>query len=180
MARYTFTCEHFEYNNFTGDELDVASKHTTEFRADDLSTMLENFEMFLRGAGFHFDGVIDVVKPDDIFEQDLDAIDDLVKEQQSKKVMEHIVADLMKNNQKESEYSINLDNMNNTFVSGSSDWNVGAAMPTLAIDDIIKMEDITIDFSDLSGKCEVCSLPKNVMSVHKCYDDNCPLYAAKN
>ena len=65
MARYTFTCEHFDYNNFTGEELDVASKHTTEFRADDLTTMLENFELFLRGAGFVFDGVIDVVKPED-------------------------------------------------------------------------------------------------------------------
>jgi hypothetical protein len=69
MARYTFTCEHFDYNNFTGDELDnVASKHTTEFRADDLTTMLENFELFLRGAGFVFDGVIDVVNPDAEFD----------------------------------------------------------------------------------------------------------------
>ena len=65
MARYTFTCEHFDYNDFTGDEQNVASKHTTEFRADTLETMLENFELFLRGSGFVFDGVIDVVKPED-------------------------------------------------------------------------------------------------------------------
>jgi hypothetical protein len=61
MARYTFTCEHFDYNDFNGDEQNVAAKHTTEFRADTLETMLENFEMFLRGAGFQFDGVIDVI-----------------------------------------------------------------------------------------------------------------------
>jgi hypothetical protein len=70
MARYTFTCEHFDYDMFRGEENGVTSKHTTEFRADDLNTMLENFELFLRGAGFHFDGVIDVVNPDandDIF-----------------------------------------------------------------------------------------------------------------
>ena len=65
MARYTFTCEHFDYDMFRGEENGVASKHTTEFRADDLTTMLENFELFLRGAGFHFDGVIDVVKPEE-------------------------------------------------------------------------------------------------------------------
>ena len=65
MARYTFTCEHFDYNDFNGDEQNVASKHTTEFRADTLETMLENFELFLRGSGFVFDGVIDVVKPED-------------------------------------------------------------------------------------------------------------------
>ena len=46
MARYTFTCEHFDYNDFTGDEQNVAAKHTTEFRADTLETMLENFELF--------------------------------------------------------------------------------------------------------------------------------------
>ena len=69
MARYTFICEHLEYDMFRGEENSVASKHTTEFNADDLTTMLENFESFLRGAGFVFDGVIDVVidvvKPED-------------------------------------------------------------------------------------------------------------------
>ena len=90
MARYTFTCEHFDYNNFTGNEMDVASKHTTEFRADDLTTMLENFESFLRGAGFHFDGVIDVVKPEE--EQNWDDEDDY---EPDVRVMEHLVNDLL-------------------------------------------------------------------------------------
>jgi len=91
MARYTFTCEHFDYNNFTGDEMGVASKHTTEFHADDLTTMLENFESFLRGAGFHFDGVIDVVKPEE--EQNWDDEDDY---EPDVRVMEHLVADLLR------------------------------------------------------------------------------------
>ena len=65
MARYTFTCEHLDYDMFRGEENGVASKHTTQFRADTLETMLENFELFLRGSGFVFDGVIDVVKPED-------------------------------------------------------------------------------------------------------------------
>jgi len=65
MTCYTFTCEHFNYNNFTGDEKDVSSKHTVEFRADDLTTILEQFEMFLRGSGFHFDGQLDIVKQDE-------------------------------------------------------------------------------------------------------------------
>ena len=87
MARYTFTCEHFDYSNFTGEELDiVASKHTTEFRADDLTTMLENFELFLRGSGFHFDGVLDVVKPD---EEEIDF------EIEDPHIMSHLVNDIM-------------------------------------------------------------------------------------
>ena len=68
MARYTFTCEHFDYNNWTGNEEGIASKHTTEFRADDLTTMLENFEMFLRGAGFHFNGRLDIVEEEEFSE----------------------------------------------------------------------------------------------------------------
>jgi hypothetical protein len=71
--------------------MDVASKHTTEFRADDLTTMLENFELFLRGAGFHFDGVIDVVKPEE--EQNWDDEDDY---EPDVRVMEHLVADLLR------------------------------------------------------------------------------------
>ena len=128
MARYTFTCEHFDYNNFTGDELDVASKHTTEFRADDLTTMLENFEMFLRGAGFQFDGTIDVVNPDAEFD---DTDDESVADS---KVMEHIVADLLRQQ----------------------------------------------EIQELQGKCEVCGLDKQVMAVHKCFDNNCPIYTPKN
>lgn len=93
MARYTFTCEHFDYNDFNGDEQNVASKHTTQFRADELTTMLENFELFLRGSGFVFNGVIDVVKPEsDNFENE---------EEPNTRVMDHIVADLLQ--QKETE-----------------------------------------------------------------------------
>ena len=61
MARYTFKCEHFDYNNFTGKEEGVSSTHTLEFRADSLTAMLEQYEMFLRGAGFYFDGNLDIV-----------------------------------------------------------------------------------------------------------------------
>jgi len=99
MARYTFTCEHFDYNNFTGNEMDVASKHTTEFRADDLTTMLENFESFLRGAGFHFDGVIDVVKPEE--EQNWDDEYGEDDYEPDVRVMEHLVADLLRQQENE-------------------------------------------------------------------------------
>ena len=191
MARYTFTCEHFNYNDFNGDEQNVASKHTTQFRADTLETMLENFEMFLRGAGFQFDGVIDVVPMEDgnDCEEDLRAIDDFVAEQRSEKVMNHIVKDLMDNPFKPED---ELDNMNKSFVAGASDWDTGAAMSTFRIDDTIDLSGITISSLNtdpvlseqysfnFSDKCEVCSLPKSVMSIHKCYDDNCPLYAVKN
>ena len=89
MARYTFTCEHFDYDMFRGEENGVASKHTTEFRADNLTTMLENFDLFLRGSGFVFDGVIDVVNPD-AEEIDNDEDDEPVNYAWSKIVERHM------------------------------------------------------------------------------------------
>ena len=159
MARYTFTCEHFDYNDFTGDEQNVASKHTTEFRADTLETMLENFEMFLRGAGFQFDGVIDIVPMEDgnDCEEDLRAIDDFVAERRSEKVMNHIVKDLMNNPFKTED---ELDNMNKDFVAGAS-LNTASVFS----------EQGSFDFSE---NCQLCKLPINVMKLHQCFDSNCP------
>jgi hypothetical protein len=65
MSRYTFKCEHFDYQNLWDKNEKVASTMNQEFRADDLSTVLENFEMFLRGAGFYFEGHLDIVNEDD-------------------------------------------------------------------------------------------------------------------
>jgi len=53
MLRYIFTCEHNEEKDF--------SKHSIEFRADTLTAVLEQFDMFLRGNGFRYDGVVDIV-----------------------------------------------------------------------------------------------------------------------
>lgn len=56
MSKYTFICEH--------DEFGSNSTHTTEFRADTLNEILENFELFLRGAGFVTEGQLDFVRDD--------------------------------------------------------------------------------------------------------------------
>jgi hypothetical protein len=92
MARYTFTCEHFDYGSYEGLASEkVVSRHTIEFRAADLTTMLENFELFLRGSGFHFNGVIDVVDPGE--EQTWSDEEDYDPDV---RVMEHLVADLLR------------------------------------------------------------------------------------
>ena len=61
MSRYTFKCENFDYSNPFNPNERIASTMTQEFRADDLTTVLENFEMFLRGSGFYFEGRLDIV-----------------------------------------------------------------------------------------------------------------------
>jgi len=49
MSKFTLICDH-------GNE-----KTTVEFEKDFLPEVLENIEMFLRGAGYHFDGTLDFV-----------------------------------------------------------------------------------------------------------------------
>ena len=52
-------------------QIDNISGHcaetTVEFSADSLPDILEHFEMFLRGSGFHFSGTLDFV-PDEEYE----------------------------------------------------------------------------------------------------------------
>ena len=58
MSKYTFT------SNFVPDGLDrsnSAVKITHEFEADTIEEVCSQFEDFLRGAGFHFDGHLDIV-----------------------------------------------------------------------------------------------------------------------
>ena len=90
MARYTFICEHTDIF----DEDRVTSKLTSEFRADDFNSVLEEVEMFLKGSGFHFDGVLDVVKPE---EESIwtDEEIEMFSEPFETNVMPHLVNDLL-------------------------------------------------------------------------------------
>jgi len=59
MAKYTFTCQH---TDLYGKNID---KVVYEKDADTLTSVLEAFEYFLKGSGFVFDGVVDIVRPDE-------------------------------------------------------------------------------------------------------------------
>lgn len=57
----------------------ISSKRKIEFTADSLSHVLEQFEMFLRGCGYVFEGQIDIVNdfsenPESVDEDDLDDV----------------------------------------------------------------------------------------------------------
>jgi hypothetical protein len=58
MPKFTFICDH---NN----ELGSGPVVTFETEQVYLPSVLEDFELFLRGAGFIFDGNIDIVGGDD-------------------------------------------------------------------------------------------------------------------
>jgi hypothetical protein len=52
MSKFTFVCEE-EPMPFASS---VVTKRTVEVRADSLDDILTEFENFLRGCGFHFEG----------------------------------------------------------------------------------------------------------------------------
>ena len=176
MARFTFTCEHFDYDVFNGDELGVAVKNTTEFRADELETILESFESFLRGAGYVFDGSVDVVR-----DEEPESI------ATNKKAWDWTVKELMKGpiTLKDVE-----DDPNSITITGSSDVNIdfdlnvqgAGAMPTFTIEPLDTISfDLSLAEDDIPrGKCEICGLDKQMMMVHNCYDDNCPIHSPKS
>ena len=55
MSTFKFTQEYFDYEGVP------ESTRTVEFKAEVLSDILEQFELFLRGCGFVFDGTLDIV-----------------------------------------------------------------------------------------------------------------------
>lgn len=65
MSKFTFVYQNFDiYSN------ELTSKITTETNAETLNEVLEEFECFLKGAGYYFDGKIDIVKEDDDYDFD--------------------------------------------------------------------------------------------------------------
>ena len=72
MSKFTFICED-EPSPF-GDT--IVTKRTFEFNADTLDGVIGEFETFLRGCGFHLDGYLEGVKPDQKIVED-DDLDDL-------------------------------------------------------------------------------------------------------
>jgi hypothetical protein len=52
MSKFTFICED-EPMPFADA---IITKKTFEFNADHLNSVIDEFETFLRGCGFHFDG----------------------------------------------------------------------------------------------------------------------------
>lgn len=60
MPKFTLTCEH-EYDGL---------KTTTEFREEFLPDVLENIELFLRGAGYFFDGKLDFIEDTEYLSED--------------------------------------------------------------------------------------------------------------
>jgi hypothetical protein len=62
MTKYTFIAEHEDvYGNPSGHKV------STEFNADHISTVIENFQMFLSGVGFQTQGTLDFIPDEEYY-----------------------------------------------------------------------------------------------------------------
>ena len=62
--KMNFTCEHFNWDDFTGKQKEPISKISFETKNEALEDILSDFEMFLRGCGYYFEGHLDIVNED--------------------------------------------------------------------------------------------------------------------
>lgn len=96
------------------------SETTVELTTDGLDNILQHFEQFLRGCGFHFEGTLDIIPPEEYNSNEED--------------VEH------------SSHYFDFDR-NKPFVTGSMDdtmsFDFGAAQPTLVVTDT-DLNDINI------------------------------------
>ena len=61
MSKFTFICEDEPMTYADA----IITKKTFEFNADHLNSVVGEFETFLKGCGFHINGFIEVIEPDE-------------------------------------------------------------------------------------------------------------------
>ena len=144
---------------------------TIEFSADTLSTILEHFEMFIRGSGFHATGTLEFVDYEDPYTtpkfecaeenyedddvEDDDVEDDAVEDDEETHEWTQTIRD-------DSEWPFPKqrpgDLNSDTTGPAVMDWTAAQLIRPP------KMEDI----------CPVCKIDMKTMLNHECWDNNCP------
>ena len=165
MSKFTFISEQFDYDEYTGEQRNLISKTTREFHGHTLEGLLDEMTAFLRGAGYHFDGHLDVVSYESEINKIDDELDELKDEMRSQRVFDHIVRDIQNN---PFEKNKDKDSFGDIFIS-SEDISSGTE------DDIFQLD---LNFDE--DKCSLCKLPKSVMQLHQCFDPSCPSGAYRN
>jgi hypothetical protein len=153
MSKFTFICQE-ESMPFVHS---IQSKKTVEFNAETLNDIMNEFEMFLRGAGFHLNGQLDIVE--DECEPEWNT-----PEWDTSQAWNGVVNSLMnppkfRANEEKVEIGVN---------------SYGASQPTISFPPGVDTITITGTTTATGVKCELCGLPKSMMTSHNCYDDNCP------
>lgn len=80
MSRFTFICEDEPMPFSDG----IVSKKTVEFNGESLDDIINEFEMFLKGCGFNFNGQLDFVTEENGPEWPMEDFETMVGPEQKK------------------------------------------------------------------------------------------------
>ena len=147
------------------DDISGANAVTTiEFSADTLPSILEHFEMFLRGSGFHPSGTLDFVDEDDCEEWHNEEFETPVHPW-TQTLKDDVEWPFAKQKQPESIYEGDL---NSPSAGATQPWQ-GVA-PSVAMQWTVEqlMKKPTVD------TCSVCGISLETMKNQKCWDKFCP------
>ena len=144
-------------------QIDDISGHnaetTIEFSADSLPNILEHFEMFLRGSGFHPSGTLDFVNYDDceleFSDEELDASQEETHEW-TQTLRDDAEWPFPKQRPAQNEW-------NGVAPSVAMQWTVNELMKG----------PMTVQSN--AEKCSICGISFDVMANQKCWDVKCPI-----
>ena len=135
------------------------SETTIEFSADYLPHILEHFEMFLRGSGFHPSGTLDFVNYDDceleFSDEELDASQEETHEW-TQTLRDDAEWPFPKQRPVQNEW-------NGVAPSVAMQWTVNELMKG----------PMTVQSN--AEKCSICGISFDVMANQKCWDVKCPI-----
>ena len=130
-----------------------------EFDADSLPTILEHFEMFLRGSGFHPSGTLDFVNYDDceleFSDEELDTPQEETHEW-TQTLRDDAEWPFPKQRPTQEEW-------NGVAPSVAMQWTVNELMKG----------PMTVQSN--AEKCSICGISFDVMANQKCWDVKCPI-----
>jgi hypothetical protein len=135
------------------------SETTIEFSADYLPTILEHFEMFLRGSGFHATGTLDFVNYDDceleFSDEELDTPQEETHEW-TQTLRDDAEWPFPKQRPTQEEW-------NGVAPSTAMQWTVNELMKG------------PMTVQSIAEKCSVCGITLETMKNQKCWDVKCPI-----
>ena len=139
------------------DDISGANAETTvEFNADTLSSVLEQFELFLRGAGFYTSGTLDFVNEDDCEEWHTE---EFVTPQEEPHEWTQTLRD-------DAEWPFPKSRVTESWQgvapSVAMQWTANELMKG------------PMTLQSVSDNCSVCGLSFETMKTQKCWDAKCP------
>ena len=139
------------------DDISGANAETTvEFNADTLSSVLEQFELFLRGAGFYTSGTLDFVNEDDCEEWHTE---EFVTPQEEPHEWTQTLRD-------DAEWPFPKSRVTESWQgvapSVAMQWTANELMKG------------PMTLQSVSDNCSVCGLSFEKMKNQKCWDIKCP------